>query len=184
MRLSLEQWILIGTYAVSIIGFLVLNRKRPLEAQAVFLFHQLLTWPFGILAVEFGYLEYPVREFPSATHTSFLYEFFAFPVVACYFNLFFPVHRGIRTKIWFYLSYTMCLTVPEIFLERDTDLIHYNCWAWYWSFLTIGFTLMGSRVFYRWFFSANIFGTWITVQSTGRVSAYDGSIANREEENE
>lgn len=151
MNISIEGLILTVGYLSSIMAFVVLLRKKPLEAQVVFLFHQMPTWVMGLVVVEAGWLAYPVREFQRATHASFLFEYLSFPVIAGYFVAYYPNNRGIVAKLMYFTAITLAIAVPEWFIERYTQLIKYVTWSWPWTFISVWIFFYVSLLFYRWF---------------------------------
>lgn len=152
MKLSAEQLVLTVAYAIAIVLLLSVPKRRRREAHAVFLFQCLLTWMLGLMVVEAGLIDYPVREFVKAARTSFLYEYLAYPTVAVYFNLYYPKGKSILWQIGYYVAFSLGLTIPEVIIEKYTLLIKYEHWAWYGTFSALTATLFLSRRFYKWFF--------------------------------
>ncbi|WP_241113721.1 CBO0543 family protein [Neobacillus citreus] len=149
----MEWWILISVYAVSTgILFFIPKNKFRLAVVAI-LFKQVITFLIGLVVVELGLLEYPVRLFPSVNRTSFTYEYFAFPVICAAFNVWYPNNRSTLTQFAYYVGYSTVLTIGEIIIEKYTDLITYIHWAWYISWITICLSFFISRLFCRWFFA-------------------------------
>lgn len=126
-------------------------RNRVREAHVIFFFKQLLTWIFGLLVAEYSLIEYPQRFFSQATRASFTFEFFVYPAICVVFNLYYPSHGWFRI-INHYIFYCTAITVFEVILERNTDLITYIHWEWYWTWLTLFITFLVSRLYYTWFF--------------------------------
>ncbi|MCZ8514005.1 hypothetical protein O9H85_16560 [Paenibacillus filicis] len=153
--ISAEAVLLCIAYGGSLAALVLVPNDRRRESQAVFLFFGLVTWVLGLAAVEAGWLTYPVREFQSATQTSFVFEFLAFPVVSIYFNLYFPQGRSPWIQAGYGGAFAAAITVPEFFIEKYTQLIEYHGWTWYWTFVSVMLTLWVSRLFYVWFFRVN-----------------------------
>jgi hypothetical protein len=151
--MSVDQIILISVWVITILGLVCfVPRNKLREAQIVFLFKQLLTWLFGLLVVEFHLIEYPVRIFKLATHSSFSFEYFIYPAVGVVFVLRFPEHKSNLIKIGWYVLFPTWMTILEVLLERYTHLIHYIHWSWYWTWMTLLITFFLSRNYYLWFF--------------------------------
>ncbi|MNG37356.1 hypothetical protein D3C84_1246840 [compost metagenome] len=55
-------------------------------------------------------------------------------------------------RILYVLAFPTAITVIEILLEKNTELIQYHTWSWYWTFVSILATLLLSLMFNRWFF--------------------------------
>ncbi|MBS4213959.1 MULTISPECIES: CBO0543 family protein [Neobacillus] len=151
--MRMEWWILISVYAVSTgILFFIPKNKFRLAVVAI-LFKQVITFLIGLVVVELGLLEYPVRLFPSVNRTSFTYEYFAFPVICAAFNVWYPNNRSTIFQLAYYVGFTSVLTIGEIIIEKYTDLITYIHWAWYISWISICLAFYISRLFCNWFFA-------------------------------
>ena len=127
--------------------------ERIREAIVIFFFKQSLTWLFGLLVVQLGLIKYPSRVFSKATNTSFTYEFWVYPIICIIFNLYYPFGESVVAQIWHYTVYSSAIAVIEYILERYTQLIKYENWAWYWTWITLALTFLASNLFYRWLFS-------------------------------
>lgn len=151
--MSKEHKILLITWvSLSFLLVWLVPGDKIREASLIFLFKQLLTWLFGVVVAELGLIQYPVRLFKKAIKTSFDFEFFAYPAICVFFNLFYPFGDSIIVQIAHYALYTTGITVFEVLLERYTNLINYIKWKWYWTWITVFITFMASNFFYRWFF--------------------------------
>jgi len=156
MKLSTDQWILISTYFITILAYLFLLFKRLFVAIMAFQFQQFLSWILGLWVVEKGWIEYPVREFQVASHTSFGFEFLIFPAITSYFVAFFPEKSRNWVKLGYYLAYTASITTTEVFIEKYTQLIKYIHWEWYWTFISIWLSLFLAHRFCLWFFKSPV----------------------------
>lgn len=152
--MKLDKVILILVWLITIgLLFFIPKAKRRLAIVA-FLFKELITWPTGLLVVQFGLITYPVRLFfTKINETSFTYEFFVYPVMCSLFNAFYPTYRSKLYKCFYYCAYCTGLTIPEFFIERYTHLIHYIHWSWYWTWITLLLTFAITRSFCVWFFN-------------------------------
>ncbi|GMK40579.1 hypothetical protein PCCS19_36350 [Paenibacillus sp. CCS19] len=83
---------------------------------------------------------------------SFTFEFFVFPSISAIFNTNFPTRKNWFIKAVYILSFPALMTIVEVLLEKNTELIKYIHWSWYWSFITILITLLISYGYYLWFF--------------------------------
>lgn len=151
MLWPLERTILSMVYVVGIIALIAVPSAKRREAHAVFLFQGMIGWMLGLIVVEAGWIEYPVRELSGSSSTSFVFEFLIFPVIAAYYNIYYPKGNGLAQFGWLML-FTLAVTVPEQFIERYTLLITYTGWQWYWTCSSVGATLYASRLFHNWFF--------------------------------
>jgi hypothetical protein len=150
-----EYSILISTIPIS--AFLLYKfvpRSKIRDAWFIFLFLQTLTWIPGLLVVEKGWIEYPTQLLPNENNTnqsSFLFEFFIFPVVAIIFSLKYPSNARRLHKFFYYLIIIGFCTFLEVLVERYTDLVEYISWKWYWTFISVWLFLFINHTYYTWF---------------------------------
>ena len=151
--MRIEWWLLLSVYALStgILFLIPKNKIRP--ATVAFLFKQIITFLIGLVVVELGLLEYPVRLFASINRTSFTYEYYAFPVTCAIFTVWYPHNRRTFIKLGYYITFTSILTLGEVIIEKNTDLIKYIHWEWYISWITICLSFYLTRTFCTWFFA-------------------------------
>jgi len=151
--MKLEWIILISVWILSICLLFTIPKHKRRLAIVAFLFKQMITWLFGLLVVENKLIAYPIRLFSEVNRASFTYEFFAYPILCSIFNVFYPNGRSLLYKIGYYVAFCTMLTIPEIFLEKYTDLISYTQWSWYWTWSSLFITFMMTRWFCVWFFN-------------------------------
>lgn len=150
-----ERLLLIGIVLISLlllIIFLPLSKLR--DACVIVFFLQMLTWAAGLYAVEKGWIEYPVQLFPKenqVNQSSFTFEFFVFPVVAIIFSLKYPTKTNKFNKFLYYLIFISFFTMLEWIIERNTNLVHYIKWKWYWTLISVMITLFITHSYYTWF---------------------------------
>lgn len=146
--IELSAWIITS---ILLIKYVPKNRIR--EAHISFLFKQVITWLFGLLVVEKGLISYPNRLFfKKAIKSSFTFEYFVYPALCALFNLYYPEKSNKIVKINYYFIHTSIITCFEIFAVKYTNLIKYNNWTWYWSFITMWLSYYVSRIYHRWFY--------------------------------
>lgn len=150
--MRIEWWILLSVYAVAtgILFFIPKNKRRL--AIVTFLFKQMITFLIGLVVVEFGLLEYPVRLFASINRTSFTFEYYAFPVICAAFNVWYPNDRSTLMQMGYYVGFTSVLTIGEFIIEKYTNLIVYVHWEWYITWITLCLSFFITRLFCVWFF--------------------------------
>lgn len=151
--MRMEWWLLLSVYVVATGTLFFIPKNKFRLAVVAILFKQVITFLIGLVVVELGLLEYPVRLFPSVNRTSFTYEYFAFPVICAAFNVWYPNNRSTLLQLAYYAGFTSVLTIGEIIIEKYTDLITYIHWAWYISWISICLSFFISRLFCRWFFA-------------------------------
>jgi hypothetical protein len=149
----LIEWIvIISAWLVTILLLILFTpRDKIREAHVLFMFKQVLTWLTGLLVVEFGLIEYPVREFHIATATSFSFEYFIYPAVCIVFVLRFPKHKTVWHKIGWFALFPTAITIGEVLIERYTNLIKYINWTWYWTWLSLLLFDIITFCYYLWF---------------------------------
>lgn len=153
IKMSIEYGILLISWIVTIISlFIFVPKNKVRVAHAGFLFKQVMTWIFGLIVVEIGLIEYPVRIFKSSNRTSFTFEFFIYPAICAIFNVHYPTNKSVLYKLNYYILYTSFITIFEVILEAKTSLIVYIHWSWYWTWITIFITFLFSRLYVKWFF--------------------------------
>ncbi|MDQ0245796.1 uncharacterized membrane protein HdeD (DUF308 family) [Bacillus fengqiuensis] len=149
-----EKTILISSWIITallLIRFVPKDRIR--HAQVPFLFNQMITWFFGLLVVEKGLIEYPYRLlFKKSNKSSFTFEYFIYPSLAVFFNLYYPEKRNMFIKTLYYFVHISLIIVCEVIAVKYTKLIRYKKWNWYWSFITVWITYYISHLHYRYFF--------------------------------
>lgn len=150
-----ERLILIAIILFSIFvifKFVPLNKIR--DAWVLFLSLQMMTWILGLLAVEKELIEYPIQLFPHENmnnKSSFSFEFYVFPVVGIIFSLYYPSKSNKIIQFLYYLIIISFFTFLEVLIERNTDLVHYIKWKWYWSLLSITIVLFINHTYYTWY---------------------------------
>jgi len=136
--------------ALCIILFIPRNKVRL--AWVAFLFNQFLTWPLGLCVVDMGWIEYPITFFEKATHTSFTFEFFIYPVISSLFNIYFPEGKSFWRRSAYYVLFCSTITIFELFILHYTELIRYIHWNAYFSWITLFITFYLCHKFCLWFF--------------------------------
>lgn len=150
--MKLDYWILVGVWIISLLLIILIPKDRWRVALIAFLFKQTITCVLGLVAVELGLLAYPVREMADVNSTSLTYEFMAYPMVCAVFNVHYPNGKKIWVQLAYYIGYCTLLTVPEILLEKYTNLVLYICWSWWCTWLSLLATFFMTRTFCVLFF--------------------------------
>lgn len=149
-ELAIDRTILISIDIITALALIWLTPKDKLrEASIIILFKQTMTWSFGLLVVEWGLIEYPVREFVKANATSFSFEYFIYPSLCVIFNLRYPTETKWKKWAWF-LAFPTAMTILEVVLERKTGLIRYVHWNGFYSWVTLLLTFLLSRLYFLW----------------------------------
>lgn len=149
-------WVEAGVWCLAILLLIFACLKNWRKAIVGFLFIQLLTWPFGIIPVEYGALEYPVRFFPKIIKTSFTYEFLALPAVGSIYCIYFPVGHRKLVKAIYIVTFPTVLTIGEVIILIYTDLIRYLHWNWFITWVTVTIILHLNYLYFKWFFKRQV----------------------------
>lgn len=151
--MNIDKIVLSLVWATGIILLLLLVPKNKLrEAQVIFFFKQLMTWPTGLWVVEMGLIKYPNRLFPHASKTSFTFEYFLYPAICILFNLYYPFGKSLWRQFMHYFFFCSTMTAVEVAVEKSTNLITYIHWSWYATWITLLITFFLSHKYYVWFF--------------------------------
>jgi len=147
-----EKIVLGSVWVITFTSIWFIPRKKASQASFIFFSTQLLTWSLGLFAVDFGWLDYPVRELSKANATSFSYEYFILPVISIHFILHYPSNKPYKSRILYYFTFSTALTLIEFFIEKYTLIIQYHSWRWYWTWISLSLVFYIVTVIYKWFY--------------------------------
>jgi hypothetical protein len=150
----LRERIIIGiVWLICFVSIWFIPKAKYRNASVIFLITQLFAWILGILAVELGLIEYPVRELEKANATFFSFEYFVLPFMCIFFNLYYPQKKSLWSKLAFYLMILAPFTFIETLVEKHTRLLHYIHWEWYYTFFSMWLVFYLVRAIYKWFYN-------------------------------
>lgn len=136
-------------WSLLIIGIALLFfslRKPPIKDMIlIFLMTSYFTTFLGVLVVEEKMLEYPKNFLSNYFSSSLLYEYLLLPVICIYFYQA-TYHSRYSSIILKCALYTSVLTIIEVLLERNTELIEYHTWTWVHTFISIFFLMLFIRM--------------------------------------
>jgi hypothetical protein len=112
---------------------------------------QAILWASALVHVKFGLLSFPVREFPKATDVLFTTEYFFYPLIYGFYIIFEP-NVSFMVRLCYFVLWISGLTVIDYLIEKNTDLIIYENYAWYWSWLNFFVIFLLASLIYKWFF--------------------------------
>jgi hypothetical protein len=147
-----EKIFLITSWTLVFISVWFIPKEKAAHASVIFLITQLFTWICGLIVVESGWLEYPVRELAKANATSFSFEYFTLPVITIFVVLYYPRHKPVRIRLFYIGAISSVLTTTEYFVEKYTLILHYHTWRWYWTWISVTLLFYLVMYIYRWFF--------------------------------
>jgi hypothetical protein len=150
---SKEVIILASVYIIITLMLIIFVPKNKIrEATLIFFFKQLLTWMLGLIVVQYGLIEYPIRSFPKATSTSFDFEYFFYPAICVVFNLYYPADKSKFRIFMHYVYFCSVMSFIEAIVEKYTEILTYIHWSWYITWISLFITFYASRKFYVWYF--------------------------------
>lgn len=134
--------------------FLYSLRKPPLHVWiTTFLLKAYVSTFIGVLIIEEGMLEYPVRFLEGYFDSNILYEYLLLPVVCIYFY-----KATYQVNVWRILGvgllFTSGLTFVEALFEANTSLIEYHTWTWMHSFASIYIIMVLIRLLLKGIYKA------------------------------
>ncbi|CAM4404519.1 CBO0543 family protein [Paenibacillus tarimensis] len=144
--LAFVWFLVIGSF------FLLVPGRKKRESLIVFFSCQMLTWSLSLLFVEYGLITNPVREFQDATQTNFTFNYAFFPMIAVFYNLWFPERTGRTLKLAYMVLVPMIATVCTLLVEHYTNLIHYKHFRWYMNWFVFAAGYYAMRRYAIWFF--------------------------------
>ncbi|RAS75573.1 CBO0543 family protein [Priestia endophytica] len=153
--MSIDWWILLSSLFIGV--FLIwkfVPREKAREAWIIALFLQSITWVSGLFVVEMKWISYPVALLPRVNEinkASFSFEFFLFPVLAILFSLNYPTYQPLWLRFFYYTFIIGFFTFIEVLLEWKNNLVKYDEWKWYWTFITVWFSLFLNHQYYSWY---------------------------------
>ena len=134
--------------------FLFIPKNKIHLALVAFLFKLAMTWPLGLFVVDMGWIQYPIRFFENANKASFTFEYLVYPVLCVYLNVYFPVKKHLLLRMAYYTVICSVVTLVELFLLYNTNLIIYIHWDAYLTWITLFVTFYLNRQFCVWFFKS------------------------------
>ncbi len=142
-------------WAVPLVSlFFYIPKDKIHLALLAFLFKEFLAWPLGLYVVDIGLIQYPIRFFENASYTSFTFEFFLFPILCSYFNVYFPEDKSFFIKMMYYFLFCTGISLLELWILHNTNLIRYIHWNVYLTWISILISFYISRRFCLWFFKS------------------------------
>jgi hypothetical protein len=140
--------------ALSIFILLVFVKRNQIRiAVFAFLLSQLFSWLLTILYVQFGLLTNPVRLFPHATESNFLFAFIFHPSVFVVYFFHYPYKSKKRIRILYTASLSVLPIMTPLLASLMTELVafKYPLFAVGTYFLTV-FLFSISRLYIDWFY--------------------------------
>jgi hypothetical protein len=138
-----------------VILLLLIYVKRTQIKRAVFaiLVSQLFSWSLTLLYVLLGLQKNPVRLFPHATDSNFLFSFILHPTVFAVYYLHFPKNRKPGWRFFYTAIITSLLILFHLIMSLYTNLIEYSHKSILIPSLLIIFIIYNvSRKYIDWFF--------------------------------
>ena len=112
---------------------------------------QAFLWVSTLIHAKYGLLSFPVREFPKATDVLFTTEYFFYPLTLGWYTRF-EHKESLMIRLCYMAIWVTVITGIDYLIEKYSDLIVYENYAWYWSWLDFYIIIFLSSLIYRWFF--------------------------------
>lgn len=151
----IEKVFLISSWIIVFISVWFIPKEKAAQASVIFFITQLFTWVCGLLVVELGWLEYPVRELSRANATSFSFEYFTFPIMTIFLVLHYPDQKPIPIRLFYVFAFSSVLTTIEYFVEKYTLIVDYHVWKLYWTWISVTLLVYIIMRIYTWFFNSD-----------------------------
>ncbi|WP_430786832.1 CBO0543 family protein [Virgibacillus flavescens] len=102
----------------------------------------------GVLVVEEKMLDYPVKFLDGHFDSNLLYEYLWLPIAIIYFyrTTYYSRFSGILLQG---LVYTSVLTIIEVLIEKNTNIIEYITWTWWYTFVSVFILMVFIRMFMK-----------------------------------
>lgn len=147
-----EVLILLLSWLVSI--FLLLKyvpKESKRSAHITFLFSQAITWLYQYIQLVFGLLEFPFREFPTATKMSFSLPYFVYPTFGVFFILLYPREKKKIRILLHYLLFAFAIPTVTYMIEKYSSIFYFKKWDFFTSVVIDLFILFLIKRFVFWF---------------------------------
>jgi hypothetical protein len=147
-----EVLIILLSWLVSIF---LLFKYVPIEskrtAHITFLFSQAITWLYQYIQLVFGLLEFPFREFPTATKMSFSLPYIVYPTFGVFFIVLYPKEKK-RFRIFIhYMFFAIAIPMVTFMIEKYSSIFYFNKWDFFTSVIIDLFILFIIKKFVFWF---------------------------------
>ncbi|MCL6571026.1 MAG: hypothetical protein K6T88_05005 [Bacillus sp. (in: Bacteria)] len=150
--MSKEVLILTLIWVVGITSFVLFipknSRRRFIFA---YLACQCLTWLNSLILVQFNLISFPFREFPKATDIPFTTSSFFYPIIYAFYIHYNQKGQEIGRLLYLSIWVSGIALFVEL-VEKYTDLIKFDSFTWYWTWLNYFIIFALSNIIYRWFF--------------------------------
>ncbi|MBJ6360979.1 CBO0543 family protein [Paenibacillus roseus] len=124
--LTVERIIIILAWIISLVGLLVLKRLSWREKFLLFIAVQFFTWSLGMINVELGVIQYPVRDFSVATSVNFSFHYVLFPAIGVYFVAYYPAGRRLISRLLYNFSFAAGFVIGYVLCRKYTELVDFK----------------------------------------------------------
>lgn len=135
----------------SIAVILFIPRGRWAEAIFVYMLSNSLTWINALIHLQYGLISFPVREFPKATDLSSTLDYFGYPLVIVFYFLYEP-NKNWSIRLLYLSAWITCLVLFDLTLVKFTNLVKYQVYHWYWTWIDFFVVFFIIRMISKWFF--------------------------------
>ncbi|GAA0427894.1 hypothetical protein GCM10008983_00160 [Lentibacillus halophilus] len=133
----MEMMLLWLFFIIGIVLFIRSWIKHPFQEWLLcYLLAAQVAMLLGQLVVHYQLLDYPVKLFPQF-ESSILYEYLLLPMIIVHYYYQTSSRSSIFRMVWIALASSGILTIFEVILEKNTNLVAYMQWHWYYSLISI-----------------------------------------------
>ncbi|MDF2570688.1 MAG: hypothetical protein K0R55_2292 [Sporomusa sp.] len=128
------------------IGIMIYALKKPPTKDwiIVFFVKGFISLISNSFFVAYGLLSYPIRFFPNVFPTTIVFDMVGYPMLCVLYNQT-TYKSSIKGILVQGILYSAGATLFEVWAEQNSELITFNSWEWYHSFLFFAVTFLGVR---------------------------------------
>lgn len=138
-----------------LISIYVLLRYTPKECKRythiTFLFVQAIAWVYEYIQLILGLVEFPFREFDTATKMSFSLHYFIYPTFGVFFINLYPSQKGKVRIFMHFLIFAIAIATYSFFIEKYSSLFYFKKWGWFSGVISNLIILYIVKKFAFWF---------------------------------
>ncbi|SDC71515.1 hypothetical protein SAMN02799630_01266 [Paenibacillus sp. UNCCL117] len=155
--MTLDRFVLILLWGLSVVLAVIMIPRRKVRIAAIaLLFCQALLWVSSLLHSRHDLIQFPVREFPKATDLLVTTEYFFYPFFCALYVIREPMNQS-RINWKSLITCVTAATVIDLLLATYTNLVRYENYAWYWTWLVFLVQFLATRYYCCWFFRSSAF---------------------------
>lgn len=153
--MNLDRFVLLIIWSISLALFTFwIPRNKLASVLLSFMACQSLTWFTSMMHVYFGWISFPVREFPRATDLLFTTEYVFYPLLCAFFVISEPSSAKPYARYGYLALWVSAITLFDVVLSHYTKLVRYERYGWPSTWISIYIEFLLIRIYNSWFFAA------------------------------